>query len=76
MKTKIADATLHIDESLKPWQQDVLDDHMRKQRGVIAAGHNKDIPHFMMIEYNPDRVDTVKFVRMIERHGYHAERVG
>jgi len=76
MKTQIADAILHINESLEQWQRDVLDDHMRMQRGVIAAGHNNDVPHLMIIEYNPDRANPIKFVQMVERHGYHAERIG
>ena len=76
MATQIADAVLHIDELLEDWQRDVLDDHMRMQDGVIATGYNSEKPHLMIIEYNPDHVNPVNFIHMVERHGYHAERIG
>ena len=76
MATQIADAVLHIDEALEKWQRDVLDDHMRLQDGVIALGTNDDRPHMMIVQYNPERTDPVSFIRMVERHGYHAERIG
>ena len=75
MAIKIADAILHIDETLEDWQRDVLDDHMRLQQGVIATGYNKDKPHLMIIEYNPDNANPVNFIYTVKRHGYHAERI-
>jgi len=76
MKTHIADTVIHIVESLGEKQYDVLNTHMRMQDGVISVGHNSDTPHLMLVEYNPEHTNPVKFIRMVQRHGYHAERIG
>ena len=76
MTTQICDALLHIDETLENWQYDVLEDHLRIQEGVIATGHSRSSPHLMFIEYDPDSAKPANFLRMVERHGYHAERIG
>jgi hypothetical protein len=76
MATQRANTIIHIDESLEKWQRDVLDEHLRLQAGVIASKHNDDRPHLLFIENNPERTDPESFIRMVERHGYHAERIG
>ena len=76
MAYQIADATLHIDETLEAWQQSVLEDHLRLNDGVVGAGHSAKAPHVMIIEYNPDRTCAMKFLNMVKRHGYHAEWIG
>lgn len=76
MNTQIADAVIHIDESLKEKQLDILNDHMRMQDGIISVGYSNDNPHLMIVEYNPACADPVNFIHMVERHGFHAERIG
>ncbi len=75
MMTQVCDAILHIDETLEPWQYEILEKHMRAQQGVISSGHNPGAPHILFIEYNPEKNRVTNFIRMIERHGFHAERV-
>ncbi|MDH5484934.1 MAG: hypothetical protein OEY43_06810 [Gammaproteobacteria bacterium] len=75
MATQIADAVLHIDEELEKWQRDVLDDHMRLQRGVLTSGSINDNPHIMFIQYYPEHTEAVNLIRMVNRHGYHAARI-
>ena len=74
-KYYISEAVIHIDESLKERQYHILNDHMRMQDGVISAGCNNASSHLMIIRYNPEHTNPVQFIRMVERHGYHAERV-
>ncbi|HEY9053000.1 MAG TPA: hypothetical protein VIQ03_15725 [Gammaproteobacteria bacterium] len=76
MNIKIADATLHINENLEKWQRNVLADHMRMQTGVIAIGYHDEKPHLMTIGFNLDCTNPMNFIHMIERHGYHAKRIG
>lgn len=76
MATHISDAILHIDEPLEKWQRDILEDHMRLQDGVISTGYNDNDTHLMLIEYNPECGHPTSYLHMVERHGYHAERVG
>lgn len=74
MTEQLSDAILHIDESLHSWQREVLEKHMRMQRGVISSGHSDRVPSLMIVEYNPQRNNPMSFIQMIERHGFHAER--
>ena len=76
MTHQIADAILHIDETLEDWQREVLNDHMQLHEGIVASGYNKDNPHLMIIEYNPDYTNPKTFIHMVERHCYHVERIG
>ena len=75
MKTQVMDAVIHIDELVKQKQYNVLADHMRMQEGVISSGYNYATPHLMIVTYNPELTNPVKFINMVERHGYHAKRV-
>ena len=76
MTAKISDVMLHIDEDLEKWQRDILEGHMRAQEGVIALGYHDDKPHLMLVEYDPYISHPMDFLRVVKRHGYHAERVG
>ena len=75
MKTQVCDAIIHIDESLENWQYNVLEDHMRVQKGVITTGHNNNASHILFVEYNPNKNNVNNLLKMIKRHGYHAERI-
>lgn len=72
---QVCDAVLHIDEVLNANQYRVLENHLRAQKGVISSGHNPSASHIIFIGYNPNKNSVINFIRMIERHGYHAERI-
>jgi hypothetical protein len=76
MAARMTDVMIHIDETLKDWQQQMLEAHMRAQQGVIALGYHDDKPHLMLIEYDPDSTHPSNFIQLVLRHGFHAERVG
>ena len=76
MVAKLGDVMIHIDEELDEWQQNLLEEHMRAQEGVIALGYHEDKPHLMLVEYDLYNAHPMDFLRLIWRHGYHAERVG
>ncbi len=75
MNAKIADVTLHINEHLEQWQRNVLTDHLRMQSGVITIDCNDKKPHLMTVGFNLNCAHPMNFIRMIERHGYHAQRI-
>lgn len=77
MATRITDTVLHIDESLETWQRSILNEHLHLQDGVIGTGYPGDsASHIMVIAYNPERAKPINFIHMVERHGFHAERIG
>ncbi|MCW8956028.1 MAG: hypothetical protein OQL09_04035 [Gammaproteobacteria bacterium] len=76
MDIQLTDVMIRIDEDLEEWQRNILEDHMRMQQGVIAFGYNSRHPHLIMVGYQPEQTSAKYFLRMVERHGYHAARVG
>lgn len=76
MNAEIADVTLHINEHLEQWQRNVLTDHLRMQAGVITIGYYDEKPHLMTVGFDRNSAHPINFIRMIERHGYHAQRIG
>ena len=76
MATRVTATVLHIDETLEQWQRNILDEHLHLQDAVIGTGYNNDKSHLMIIAYNPQRAHPKRFISMVERHGYHAERIG
>lgn len=76
MDIQLTDVLIRIDEVLEERQRNILEDHMRMQRGVIGCGYNANHPHLMMVGYQPEQTSAKYFLRMVKRHGYHAARVG
>ena len=76
MDIKMSDVTLHIDESISHDEREKFRDVLLEMDGVMAADCHDKTPHLMLIEYNPDVVDSIEFVRSAKRRGMHAELVG
>jgi len=76
MDTKLAEVTLHIDETTSHDERESLRDALLAQEGVMAAAYHDEKPHLMLVEYNPDAVNSIEFVNAAKRHGLHAELIG
>ena len=76
METKMVDITLHIDETTTHADREALRDRMLAQTGVMAADYHDEKPHLMVIEYNPDLIDSAKFVDITKEVGVHASLIG
>ncbi len=76
MDTKMTDITLHIDENTTHNEREAFRDVLLNMNGVMAADCHDDKPHLMVIEYNPDTINSTAFVSMASQKGYHAELVG
>ena len=76
MDTKLADVTLHIDETTSHEQREKLRDALLAMDGVMAAAYHDEKPHLMLIEYNPDTLKSIEFVNTAREHGLHAELIG
>jgi hypothetical protein len=44
--------------------------------GVMAAAYHDEKPHLMLIEYNPDAVNSMNFVDAAKKKNLHAELIG
>ncbi|MGB5179230.1 MAG: ATP-binding protein [Gammaproteobacteria bacterium] len=76
MDTKLAEVTLHIDESTSHDQREKFRDALLSMDGVMAAAHHDEKAHLMLIEYNPDVINSIEFVHAAKQHGLHAELIG
>ncbi|MFP3873566.1 MAG: ATP-binding protein [Thiohalophilus sp.] len=76
MEQKMVDVTLHIDENTTRDQREGLRDQLLELEGVMAVDYHDNQPHLMIIEYNPDHIDSHRLVETAEKRGYHVELVG
>lgn len=76
MSDNMADITIHIDENTTHDAREELRDALLAMGGVMAAAYHDERPHLMIIEYNPDVVDSAAFLRTVSNRGLHAELIG
>ncbi|MGD8524874.1 MAG: ATP-binding protein [Thioalkalispiraceae bacterium] len=76
MSHNMVDVTLHIDENITHHDREQLRDKLLQQDGVSAASYHDDKPHLMVIEYDPQVINSGEFSKIAEQSGLHAELVG
>lgn len=76
MDTKMTDVILHIDETTRHDEREVLRTSLLNIDGVMAAASQDEKPHLMVIEYDPDAVNSSDFLAVAKQQGLHAELVG
>jgi len=76
MDTKLAEVTLHIDEGTSHDERENFRDTLLAMGGVLAASYHDEKPHLMLIEYNPDAINSIEFVNAAKKHDLHAELIG
>lgn len=76
MSNNMADITIHIDENTSHNDREELRDTLLAMDGVMAAAYHDERPHLMIIEYNPDVVNSSAFLKAISNRGLHGELIG
>ena len=76
MGTKWAEVTLHIDEETTHDQRESFRDRLLGKDGVIAASCHDERPHLMLIEYDPEIINSREFLAEASNTGLHAELIG
>jgi hypothetical protein len=76
MGTRWAEVTLHIDEDTSHDERENFRDRLLGKDGVIAASCHDAKPHLMLIEYDPDIINSMEFVAEAKNKGLHAELIG
>jgi hypothetical protein len=76
MSTRLAEVTLHIDEDTSHEKREEFRDVLLAIDGVMAAAYHDEKPHLMLIEYNPDAVNSIRFVDAASKQNLHAELIG
>ena len=76
MNTKFAEVTLHIDEGTTHDERESFRDVLLALDGVMTAACHDETPHLMLIEYNPDAINSIEFVNAAKKHNLHTELIG
>ena len=76
METNLAEVTLHIDEDTSHDERENFRDVLLSMDGVMAAAYHDEKPHLIMIEYNPDVINSIEFVDAAKKQSLHAELIG
>ena len=76
MTIKMVDVTLHINEETNASDREAVRDRILAEDGVMAVDYHDDKPHLLIVEYNPDVINSKKFVDIVESFNMHAELVG
>ncbi len=76
MADNMADVTLHIDENTSHDERENFRNSMLNRNGVMAAAYHDEKPHLLIIEYNPEIINSSEFVKVAQDSGLHAELIG
>jgi len=76
MSDQMVDVTLHLDEDITHDQREEFRDTLLALDGVMAAACHDEKPHLMLIEYDPETINSIEFVNAAIKSGLHAELVG
>ena len=76
MDTKLAEVTFHIDEDTSHNEREQFRDILLAKNGVLAAACHDEKPHLMLIEYNPDVINSIEFLNAAKENGLHGELIG
>jgi len=71
-----AAVTVHTDENVDQETREQIQDKLRALAGVVAAVSREERPHLMIVEYNPQEVDSQAILACVTRQGVHAELIG
>jgi len=76
MRTKVADVTLHVDETLNDRELLNLEQAIRSDYGVISVGHSDVDRHWMLVLYDPDVIGGKEILSRVTKQGFHGELIG
>jgi len=76
MSDLMVDVTLHIDEDTTHDQREEFRNTLLALEGVMAAACHDEKPHLMLIEYDPELIDSIEFVNAAKKSGFRAELIG
>jgi hypothetical protein len=71
-----ADVTVHIDETLDHTRLETVAERVRKGSGIASAVFHDTKPHFLLVRYDPSKIEATAVCRLVTEQGVHAELIG
>lgn len=76
MSEVMVDVMLHINEKLQQPTLDAIKDNLLNLDGVSTAFYNSDMPYLMMVEYDPETINSLSLLETVWEQGIDARLVG
>ena len=73
---KLADVTVHVDETLDAATRAKLEEDLRSQDGVISVHSSEETPHLIVVTYDPDHTKSREILGIVLGEQLHAELIG
>ena len=73
---EMVDVTIHIDETVHRERRTQIADMVRAHKGVMGVAHHDETPHLLIVEYDPDTVNSQELLQTVLEQGVHAELIG
>ena len=76
MSNNMVDVTIHIDEETNRDEREGLRDSFLAMNGVMAADYTDAQPHLMIVEYDPDVINSSALLQTVSDRGLHGQMLG
>jgi len=76
MITFDANVVVHIDESLSDGEMHDLEKRLAGMEGVVSTCAHERAPHLLLVDYDPQDLETGALLRYLRRDGLHPRLVG
>ena len=76
MSNNMADVTIHIDETIDAEARERIQDELCGMSGVMAASSHEEKPHLVVVEYDPERINSHRLLDTVTASGVHAQLIG
>lgn len=73
---KLADVTVHIDETLSAAERAQVEQDLRAMEGVVSVHMPSDKPHLAVVTFDPDHAKSNDILKSVLGEHLHAELIG
>lgn len=75
-KIRVADVTLHVDETLEKETRVKLEKDLRALEGVTSISSSKKTPHLIVVKYDPLHARSEDILRVVLGEHLHGQLIG
>lgn len=74
--SQLTGLVMHVDNNLSYGTRRELENRVMHHDGVSSARFNEARPHLMVVEYDPQQINSFEIMHEVNRNALHAERIG
>jgi hypothetical protein len=73
---QLSGLVMHIGNNLSFDTRRQVEHNVMHQEGVASAYFNESRPHLMVVEYDPQQINSFKIMKEVHNNALHAARIG